>query len=62
MTHTTARLPPQQDLRECTAEVRSNPSAAPDGMAPVYGMAAVSPDRALIGDFLAAYMDAVLSG
>jgi hypothetical protein len=31
-------------------------------MAPVYGLASVSPDRNIIGDFLVAYQDVLLSG
>ena len=37
--------------------VKSNPSCAPDGMAPMYGMAATLPDRSIIGEFLTAFQD-----
>lgn len=40
----------------------ANPSAAGDGMAPLYGMAATVPDRRIVGQFLTAYQDALLEG
>ena len=51
-----------QDLRECVAEVAKGGGKVDGGMAPVYGMADVSPDRAIIGEFLVAYQDVLLSG
>jgi sphinganine-1-phosphate aldolase len=51
-----------QDLRECVEELQSGGAAVKDGMAPVYGLASVSPDRGIIGDFLVAYQDVLLSG
>lgn len=51
-----------QDLRECVAEVAKGEGKVDGGMAPVYGMANVSPDRAIIGEFLVAYQDVLLSG
>jgi glutamate/tyrosine decarboxylase-like PLP-dependent enzyme len=44
------------DLREAVAEVRETP-AGEGGMAPVYGMAAQIPDRGVVSDMLAGYMD-----
>ena len=37
-----------------------DPKAGGDGMAPLYGMAAVVPDRRIVGQFLVAYQDALL--
>lgn len=37
-----------------------DPKAGGDGMAPLYGMAAVVPDRRVVGTFLVAYQDALL--
>ena len=51
-----------QDLRACVAEAAKGAIGVPGGMAPVYGMADVSPDRAIIGEFLVAYQDVLLSG
>ena len=52
-----------QDIREAAAELKANPKASNSGgMAPVYGMGAKSPDRGLIGEFLVAYQDVLLSG
>ena len=51
-----------QDLRSAVAELKAAPSCCPDGMAPMYGLAAVSPDRSLINEFLIAYQDVLLSG
>lgn len=44
------------DLRDALAEVRERPESA-SGMAPVYGMAAQIPDRTVVADMLAGYMD-----
>lgn len=51
-----------QDLQACVADLKSDPKCCPDGMAPMYGLAAVSPDRSLINEFLIAYQDVLLSG
>lgn len=51
-----------QDLHACVAEAAKGDICVPGGMAPVYGMADVSPDRAIIGEFLVAYQDVLLSG
>lgn len=50
-----------KDLRECVGQLKRDPTAAPDGMAPFYGLAAKLPDRRLVGTFLEAYQDALLS-
>ena len=50
-----------QDLEEVVNEVLANPDASDSGMAPVYGMNAKMPDRSIVGDFLTAYQDALLS-
>jgi glutamate/tyrosine decarboxylase-like PLP-dependent enzyme len=44
------------DLRASVAEVESQP-AAPEGMAPVYGLAATLPFRGLVRDLLKRYID-----
>ena len=51
-----------QDLRQCVEELQEGGEAVKDGMAPVYGLASVSPDRGIIGEFLVAYQDVLLSG
>lgn len=43
-------------------EVQSGGEEVKDGMAPVYGLASASPDRNIIGEFLVAYQDVLLSG
>lgn len=53
---------PAQDLREIVEELQSGGEEVKDGMAPVYGLASVSPDRNIIGEFLVAYQDVLLSG
>ncbi|GAB4817396.1 hypothetical protein N2152v2_004442 [Parachlorella kessleri] len=51
-----------QDMRESVEEVKRDPKAAvKGGAAPLYGMAAVVPDRRIVGQFLVAYQDALLS-
>ena len=50
-----------QDLRECTERVRKDPKCVKDGMAPMYGMAAVMPDRRMIGDFLTMYQEELMT-
>jgi sphinganine-1-phosphate aldolase len=56
--HTQPGLPERfvADLRDALAEVRGSPESG-SGMAPVYGMAAQIPDRAVVADMLAGYMD-----
>ncbi|KAK9813985.1 hypothetical protein WJX73_007983 [Symbiochloris irregularis] len=51
-----------EDLQECVAALKADPKCCKDGMAPMYGLAAVSPDRSLINEFLIAYQDVLLSG
>lgn len=46
-----------QDLKECMAAILADPKSVKDGMAPLYGMAAVMPDRSIVGDFLIAFQD-----
>jgi len=50
-----------KDLKECAEYVEQNPTAFSDGLAPVYGLAASFPDRAVIADVGKAFLDAVLS-
>jgi sphinganine-1-phosphate aldolase len=49
-----------KDLKDSVALVKSNPNAFPDGLAPMYGMAASLPDRSIISDIGKTYLDAVL--
>ena len=51
-----------QDLRDVVQDLQSGGEQVKDGMAPVYGLASVSPDRNIIGEFLVAYQDVLLSG
>jgi sphinganine-1-phosphate aldolase len=50
-------------LREGVAELGRNPKGAggSGGSAPLYGMANVTPDRGMIGEFLVAYQDVMLA-
>lgn len=50
-----------QDLDEAVKETLQSPSNSNEGMAPVYGMNAKMPDRSIVGEFLTAYQDALLS-
>lgn len=50
-----------QDLEQAVHECLQKPSQSDEGMAPVYGMNAKMPDRSLVGEFLSAYQDALLS-
>lgn len=50
-----------QDLEHGVEECLQSPSRSDEGMAPIYGMNAKMPDRSLVGDFLSAYQDALLS-
>lgn len=40
--------------------LRDPKAAVQGGSAPLYGMAAVVPDRRIVGEFLVAYQDALL--
>ena len=52
-----------QDIQHSMDELHKHPkNSKSGGMAPVYGMGAKSPDRGLIGEFLVAYQDVLLSG
>jgi hypothetical protein len=51
-----------QDLEAAMEDVRRDPGLSKLGSAPIYGMSAISPDRGIIGDFLEAYQDVLLSG
>ena len=51
-----------QDLQECVDILQKDSTGIKDGMAPIYGLASVSPDRKIIGEFLVAYQDVLLSG
>ncbi|EIE26884.1 PLP-dependent transferase [Coccomyxa subellipsoidea C-169] len=60
--HASIVEPLLKDLRECVEDLQSGGEHVKDGMAPVYGLASVSPDRNIIGEFLVAYQDVLLSG
>lgn len=51
------------DLQACVAALQQTPNGLGkgEGSAPLYGLAGVSPDRALVGTFLVAYQDAMLA-
>ncbi|CAK0780190.1 hypothetical protein CVIRNUC_004963 [Coccomyxa viridis] len=51
-----------KDLQECVDILQKDSTGIKDGMAPIYGLASVSPDRKIIGEFLVAYQDVLLSG
>lgn len=51
-----------RDLRQAVATALQDPSAGGEGTAPLYGMAAVVPDRRIVAQFLTAYQDALLEG
>lgn len=48
-------------MKECTEIVETKPDSFPDGMAPVYGLAASFPDRGVVADIGKAFLDGVLS-
>ena len=54
-------LPLLQDLEEAVEEAHASSGGTDEGMAPVYGMNAKMPDRSIVGEFLTAYQDALLS-
>ena len=43
-----------QDLRDSVAALKRDPDCVKDGKAPVYGMANINPDRAMVGEILVA--------
>jgi glutamate/tyrosine decarboxylase-like PLP-dependent enzyme len=49
-----------RDLIEAVELIKSDPAQFTGGMAPVYGMAASIPDRTIIRDFVAGYLDRLL--
>jgi len=49
-----------KDLADGVALVKSNPNSFPDGLAPMYGLAATFPDRSTIADIGLTYLEAVL--
>lgn len=49
-----------RDLREAVAQVLADPKGGGEGSAPLYGMAAVIPDRRIVAHFLQAYQDTLL--
>ena len=50
-----------QDLEEAVEEAFQSSGGTDEGMAPMYGMNAKMPDRSIVGEFLTAYQDALLS-
>lgn len=46
-----------QDLKEAVATLKAKPKLAKSGNAPLYGMAAVVPDRSIVSEFLIAFQD-----
>lgn len=50
------------DLRSCLDALAQNPQGlGKEGSAPLYGLAGVSPDRGLVGEFLVCFQDAMLA-
>jgi sphinganine-1-phosphate aldolase len=50
------------DMVEAVSALKANPKGlGAEGSAPLYGLAGVSPDRGLIGEFLVAFQDAMLA-
>lgn len=49
------------DLAASVEEVRNDPNADKKGSAPIYGMIATAPDRAMISDFILEMMDTLYS-
>jgi sphinganine-1-phosphate aldolase len=50
------------DMQAALAALAANPGGlGSEGSAPLYGLAGVSPDRGLIGEFLVAFQDAMLA-
>ena len=48
------------DLAEACRVCRDTPAQAADGLAGIYGQAAIMPDRSVIGEILAGYLDTLL--
>lgn len=49
-----------QDLEDSVTALKQNPDCVKDGKAPVYGMANINPDRAMVGEILVAVQDNLL--
>lgn len=49
-----------QDLKESVRALKEDPNCIKDGKAPVYGMANINPDRAMVGEILVAVQDNLL--
>lgn len=50
------------DLRSCVDALAAHPDGlGKEGSAPLYGLAGISPDRGLVGEFLVAFQDAMLA-
>lgn len=49
-----------QDLQDSVTALKQDPSCVKDGKAPVYGMANINPDRAMVGEILVAVQDNLL--
>lgn len=50
-----------QDLKDAANLIETNPKAAPEGLAAIYGLTASFPDRSVIQEIGLAYLDAVLT-
>ncbi len=50
-----------KELEEAVDEAFSSAGGTDEGMAPMYGMNAKMPDRSIVGEYLTAYQDALLS-
>ncbi|MFN3496707.1 MAG: hypothetical protein ACK40L_19605, partial [Hydrogenophaga sp.] len=48
-----------RDLREAVRVCRDSPEQVTDGLASIYGAAATVPDRTIVQDILAGYLDAL---
>lgn len=50
------------DMRSCVDALAAHPDGlGKEGSAPLYGLAGISPDRGLVGEFLVAFQDAMLA-
>jgi sphinganine-1-phosphate aldolase len=47
------------DLRAATLKCKDSPAQVADGMAGIYGQASIVPDRSIVSDILASYLDVV---
>ena len=46
-----------KDVRECTAEIMKDPNVKPTGTAAMYGMAQALPDRSIVSELAAGFID-----